>query len=85
MNCCECQSLCPECKRFASGDRIELNVSGILMLGSRMVGRGTVVGMMTKKGRVFIQINWDGYPTAPVARINPQHIRKVYEEEKAFI
>lgn len=84
MNCPQCQCDCARCLRFAHGDRVELNVTGILVMGARMVGRGTVLGQAKVRKAVIIKVNWDSLPESSVASVPPKHIRKLYEEQ-AFI
>lgn len=85
MKCVNCHCDCRACREFNLGDRIELSVAGILMLGSRMVSRGTVIGQIRRSGKVTIQVHWDGYSKMIVSAINPTHIQKVYDPERVFI
>lgn len=81
----QCQCDCGKCTRFTPGDRIELNVTGILVMGGRMVDRGTVLGQAKIRKGIVIKVNWDSLPSSAVAMVPPKHIQKLYDQEKAFI
>lgn len=76
---------CEQCRKFTSGDFVELSPEGIVALSRRIFSFGCVLGQARIDSGLRIKVHWDGLPSMLISMMFPRHIQKRFEEGKAFL